>query len=133
MILYQKGDEMIRLMKKSLLILPIISFVSVMALPVKATETRCGWLQNPTPGNWYLKDRDGTWTISQQGQSPPKGMDTIPISDGKEVVLTNGNHGYNCACLNVVVDSSRMRIITIQGGEALPLSTCREDPNLSKE
>ena len=30
-------------------------------------------------------------------------------------------------------DTNRMRIIAIQGGEALPLSTCREDPNLPKE
>ncbi len=124
---------MIRLMKKSLLILPIISFLSIMALPVKATETRCGWLQVPTPANWYLKDRDGTWVISMQGGYRAKGMETIPIGDDKEVVRTNGNYGYSCACLNVVVDSSRMRIITIQGGEGLPLSTCREDRNLPKE
>jgi len=51
---------MIRVMKRSLLVLAIISFISVIALPVKATETRCGWLQNPTPGNWYLRDINGT-------------------------------------------------------------------------
>ncbi|WP_445301778.1 MULTISPECIES: DUF4087 domain-containing protein [unclassified Microcoleus] len=33
--------------------LAIISFIFVIYLPVKATETRCGWLQNPTPRNWY--------------------------------------------------------------------------------
>lgn len=124
---------MIRVMKRSLLILAIISFISVIALPVKATETRCGWLQVPTPANWYLKDRDGTWLISSQGGYRAEGMETIPVSDGKEVVRTNGNYGYNCACLNVSTDSNRMRIIRIQGGEALPLSTCREDPNLPKE
>ena len=26
-----------------------------------AAENRCGWLVNPTPGNWWLTDRDGTW------------------------------------------------------------------------
>ena len=45
---------MIEIMKTSLLIFPIISFISVIALPVNATETRCGWLQVPTPANWYL-------------------------------------------------------------------------------
>jgi hypothetical protein len=35
-----------------------------------------------------LKDKDANWIISLQGQSPAKGMETIPITDGKEVVLT---------------------------------------------
>lgn len=119
-------------MKRSLLILAIISFISVIALPVKATETRCGWLANPTPANWYLRDRDGTWVISAQGGYQAGGMDNLP-SDEKEYVRTNGYHGYGCACLNVSTDNNRMRITMIQGGEALPLSTCREDPNLPKE
>ncbi|OCR02418.1 hypothetical protein BCD67_22350 [Oscillatoriales cyanobacterium USR001] len=120
------------MMKRSLLILAIVSFISVIALPVKATETRCGWLANPTPANWYLRDRDGTWLISSQGGYQAEGMDHLP-SDQKEYVKTNGYHGYGCACLNVSTDSNRMRITMIQGGEELPLSTCREDPNLPKE
>lgn len=112
--------------------LAIISFISVIALPVKATETRCGWLQNPTPGNWYLRDPNGTWVISRQGGYQAEGMDNIP-SDEKQYVRTNGYHGYGCACLDVATDTNRMRIIAIQGGEALPLSTCRKDPNLPKE
>ena len=123
---------MIRVIKISWLILAIISFISVIALSVKATETRCGWLANPTPANWYLKDGDGTWVISLQGGYQAEGMDNLP-SDEKEYVRTNGYHGYGCACLNVSTDSNRMRITMIQGGEALPLSTCREDPNLPKK
>jgi hypothetical protein len=34
--------------------------------PVQAEE-RCGWLENPTPGNFWLKDPHGLWTISAQG------------------------------------------------------------------
>ncbi|MBL7685903.1 MAG: DUF4087 domain-containing protein, partial [Deltaproteobacteria bacterium] len=30
-------------------------------------ETRCGWIDNPTPANWDLTDRDRTWTIGVQG------------------------------------------------------------------
>ena len=123
---------MIRVIKISWLILAIISFISVIALSVKATETRCGWLANPTPANWYLKDGDGTWVISLQGGYQAEGMDNLP-SDEKEYVRTNGYHGYGCACLNVSTDSNRMRITMIQGGETLPLSTCREDPNLPKK
>jgi hypothetical protein len=73
-----------------------------------------------------------TWTIGAQGGYQAKGIENIPNSDGKEVVRTNGNYGYNCACLNVAVNSNLRRIIGIQGGESLPLSTCREDPNLPK-
>ncbi len=124
---------MIRVLKISLLILAIISFISVIALPVKAIETRCGWLRNPTPANWYLKDGDGTWVISMQGGYQAEGMDNLPTTDAKEYVKTNGYYGYGCACLNVSTDSNRMRITMIQGGEALPLSTCREDSNLPKE
>lgn len=29
----------------------------------QAAETRCGWLQNPTPANWWQDDRGGTWTL----------------------------------------------------------------------
>jgi hypothetical protein len=34
--------------------------------------------------------------------------------------------------LRVVTDRSKMRIISIQGGQQLPLRTCRQDPNLPK-
>ncbi|MEG4960309.1 DUF4087 domain-containing protein [Microcoleus sp. K4-B3] len=37
-----------------------------------------------------------------------------------------------CGCMDVVTDSARFRISEIRGSESLPLSTCREDPNLPK-
>jgi len=46
-------------MKKNLFISVIISSLFIVALPAKAVETRCGWLHNPTPRNWYLIDKDG--------------------------------------------------------------------------
>jgi len=118
-------------MKVSLLIVPaIIASIAIFAVPASASETRCGWLQNPTPANWYLTDKDGTWTIGMQGGYQAKGIENIPDAGDKEVVRTNGNYGYNCTCLNVTVNSNLMRILEIRGGEALPLSTCREDPNV---
>ena len=119
-------------MNLNLLISAIISCFFIVALPAKAVETRCGWLLVPTPGNRYLIYKDGTWTIGAPGGYQAKGIENIPNSDGKEVVRTNGNYGYNCTCLNVTVNSNLRRILEIQGGEALPLSTCREDPNRSK-
>ena len=32
-------------------------------------EMRCGWIENPTPGDLFLIDKDATWTITSQG--PP--------------------------------------------------------------
>ena len=119
-------------MKIKWLIPAIISSFSLVINPAKAAETRCGWLINPTPANWYLKDKDAQWTISVQGGYQAGGMNTIPPFNDDEYVKTNVNYGYGCACLNVVTDRNRMRITTIQGGEQLPLSTCRKDPNLPK-
>ena len=33
----------------------------------KKFETRCGWLANPTPANYWFYDKDGEWTIGEQG------------------------------------------------------------------
>jgi hypothetical protein len=32
---------------------------ALLAYPAAAREQRCGWLVNPTPGNWWLIDRQG--------------------------------------------------------------------------
>ena len=119
-------------MKLKWLIPGIISFFSIVVIPAKAAETRCGWLQNPTPANWYLKDKDGNWTISVQGGYQAGGMDNIPPFKDDQYVKTNVNYGYGCACLNVVTDRNRMRITAINGGEQLPLSTCRQDQKLPR-
>jgi hypothetical protein len=47
-------------------------------------ETRCGWLHNPTPRNWYLIDKDGSWVISMQGGYEAQGMDNLPTYNEKE-------------------------------------------------
>jgi hypothetical protein len=121
-------------MKHSFLIKSaVISGLILFTLPATATETRCGWLQNPTPANWWLKDRDGSWTISVQGGYQSKGMENLPNSDDSEYVRTNGNDGYSCACLRVSTDGNRMRITNIESGKPLPLRTCRQDPNLPKK
>lgn len=58
--------------------------------------------------------------------------DNLPTYNEKEYVKTNGYYGYGCACMDVVTDKDRSRISEIRGGESLPLSTCREDPNVPK-
>lgn len=100
------------------------------ALPGYSAETRCGWLQNPTPGNWWLTDADATWTISAQGGYRARGMDNIPDISTGQYVRTNGYYGYGCACLEVTVDWRRSRISRIDSVEQLPLKQCRQDRNL---
>ena len=119
-------------MKINLLIPALISCLSIVALPARATETRCGWLKNPTPVNWFLTDKSGTWTISMQGGYQARGMDYLPAIDNKQFVKTNGNYGYGCACLRVTANRQRMKITEIKSGKPLPLSTCRRDRNLPK-
>jgi len=119
-------------MKKNLFISVIMSSLFIVALPAKAVETRCRWLHNPTPRNWYLIDKDSRWVISMQGGYETQGMDHLPTYNEKEYVKTNGYYGYGCACMDVVTDSARLRISEIRGGESLPLSTCSEDPNVPK-
>ncbi|MCT7979007.1 DUF4087 domain-containing protein [Laspinema olomoucense] len=100
-------------------------------LPAQATELRCGWLHNPTPANWWLTDKDASWTIGAQGGYQAQGMENIPEGlSAEQFVRTNGYYGYGCACLEVVTDSERQRIVRIEGGEALELSVCSTDPDL---
>ena len=56
-------------------------------------ERRCGWLANPTPGNYWLTDRQGDWTLSAQGGYQAPGMDEMPDMSTRGWVRTNGNYG----------------------------------------
>lgn len=44
-----------------------------------ASELRCGWLQNPSPANQWLTDKDGTWDISLQGRYSALGGSNLKI------------------------------------------------------
>jgi hypothetical protein len=94
-------------------------------------ERRCGWISNPTPGNWDFIDRDGRWDICDQGQDD-RVLDGLPEDrpSGKRwwVTTQGGDYGYGCMCLNVAVDKKAKKIVRIDGGKSLPLATCRKDP-----
>ena len=100
--------------------------------PPAAIERRCGWLDNPTPGNWWLTDRDGSWTLSAQGGYEAPGMETMPDIPDRRWVRRNGNYGYTCACLNVTIDRRSERVTRVRGGTALPIATCRADRRLPR-
>lgn len=98
-----------------------------------AAETRCGWLQNPTPANWWLVDGDGRWTISVQGGFQAAGMDNIPDLSQGDYVTTNRSYGYACACLNVTANPKTRRITQIYRVKQQALRVCRQDPALPRE
>jgi hypothetical protein len=95
-----------------------------------ASAERCGWLANLTPGDWWLVDRDATWTISQQGDADQGLLDKLPGFEPKEFVATQGDYGYGCACLSVTTSAADRRITAIAGGKIEPLSTCKADKAL---
>lgn len=104
--------------------------VAIPPLKVQKAETRCGWLVNPTPSNVWFYDRDGEWTISEQGGYQAEG-DWAQFKDN-QWVKTNGNYGYGCTCMSVTTDKSEMKILTISNAKARPLSACRKDKKLKE-
>ncbi|EPQ8267460.1 DUF4087 domain-containing protein [Vibrio sp. Y176] len=108
------------------------------ALAATAEETRCGWLENPSPANMWLIDRDGSWDISVQGTSnalDDKSMELLyqATANENEFVRTNRNYGFSCACLTVDVDEEQNSITTIYKSKQLPLKQCIEDISITKD
>ncbi|WP_260597275.1 DUF4087 domain-containing protein [Sphingomonas endolithica] len=97
-----------------------------------AAERRCGWLDNVTPGNFELVDRDGRWTIAQQGGYEAPGFDRLPDMSSKGGVATNGPHGYSCACITARTDAKSRRVIDLVSGQPRSLRQCRNDRTLPK-
>ena len=95
------------------------------------TEQRCGWFDNPSPGNAWLHDRDGRWTVAIQGDHQAKG-DWPPVYKPGEWRRSGGySYGYGCACLTVKVDAEEKNILEIVSSKGRPLSVCRKDKALS--
>lgn len=94
-------------------------------------ETRCGWFSNPTPGNAWLHDREGDWTVGVQGGHQAEG--DWPSFGRRQWVLTNvGSYGYGCACLQVRVNRETREVLEIRRARARPLSACRRDRSLKR-
>ena len=116
-------------MRPSLLITAILAATACGAAPALA-ETRCGWLVNPTPANWWLIDADGEWTIGEQGGYQAPGLDEAPWTGAREQVPTNGNYGYECACMVVTSEPDTMTIARVVSVRSKPLKACEDDPEL---
>ena len=101
------------------------------AAPQPHRQMRCGWIDNPTPANWWLTDRDGEWIIGVQGGRQAEGMDNLP-DFSSDWVETNGHYGYGCACLSADVDVREKQIVRIHSAKLRPLSACKADKALPR-
>ena len=71
-----------------------------------ASERRCGWLHNPTPGSFSLRDREAEWIISKQGQYAAD----MPDMTTRGWMETNVHYGYDCACITAMLDRRSHRV-----------------------
>jgi Protein of unknown function (DUF4087) len=98
--------------------------------PAQSGVTRCGWFDNPSPGNASLIDAQGEWIIGMQGGHQAKGA--WPVFARAQWVRTGtGSHGYGCACLRVQADADSNEVSQIISARARPLSACRADKSLA--
>lgn len=110
----------------------LIYLLLFMQFSAHGQEIRCGWLDNPTPGNLWLIDRDAEWNISQQGGRESEEIEKIIDNsiDSSEIIHTNGNYGVRCACLSVEVDNKSKTIIKIYSFDLLKIKQCRDDKKI---
>ncbi len=113
---------------RNAIMVTLIAFFSSSALG----ETRCGWIDNPTPGNFWLTDKDGEWTIGVQGGYQAEGIEVIDFPTDGQYVNMNGNYGYFCGCISGKSDSETMRIVSIEKSKAKLLKDCLKDENVPK-
>ena len=88
----------------------------------------CGWWDNPTPGNAWLDDRSGQWTIALQGMYEAHG-DWPEFKPGKQLPK-GAPHGVGCACITARVDPASKYVWNFTGAQAGPLKVCLADPAL---
>lgn len=120
---------------KSVLTCALSVAISLLAATASnaAPATRCGWIVNPTPSNWWLTDRDGEWIIMTQGlDDEAEGMDKIGDISAGDYKATNGNYGYSCGCMKVDVDAAKKHITKIYDFHPSRLSVCKADKKLPK-
>lgn len=103
---------------------------AAIAAPAKGVR-RCGWLSNPTPGNWWLTDAEDQWILGTQGADQAPGMDEMPDMSIAGWVETNGSYGYGCACMTITADAEG-RVTRIADASPKPLKQCQADRKLPK-
>lgn len=108
---------------------------------VVAKETRCGWYHNPTPANYWLEDRDGTWILGVQGGFQTDDFLNLNESDhafGSEWRTLAGeagpsSYGYGCACITGQFDPQTGHVERLSAFNTQTLAICRVDDALPPE
>ena len=95
---------------------------------ISAPMKLCGWWDNPTPGNVWLDDRSGQWTIAMQGMYEAKGP--WPDFEPSQQLPKGSPHGFGCACISARVDPASRFVYAFSDTHALPLKVCLADPTL---
>jgi hypothetical protein len=118
---------------------PEAAKVEAKALPVSEARSpadpaagarRCGWLVNPTPGNWWLIDSQDQWILATQGSEPAPGMEDLPDMSTAGWVETNGHYGHGCACMTIAHDPATGRVTRVADARPKPLKQCQADRRL---
>jgi hypothetical protein len=97
---------------------------------VRRSELRCGWIQNPTPANWWLVDADAEWTLGVQGGYQAPGLDVLPDLTAGDWEATNGSYGYGCGCIRGRFDAKTKRVVRVTAFRQKPIAACRADPKI---
>lgn len=97
---------------------------------LKNSELRCGWFDNPSPGNAELTDAAGVWLVAQQGEYKAKGA-WPKFSAGQWVQTGAGSYGYGCLCILGKFDSETRRVSVIEKNISKPTKICRADKKIS--
>jgi Protein of unknown function (DUF4087) len=90
----------------------------------------CGWWDNLTPGNVWLNDRSGQWTVALQGMYEASG-DGPPFT-ANQLLPKGAPHGHGCACITARVDRASKFVYSFTNAKAFAPSVCRADPGLEK-
>ena len=101
--------------------------------PADGLQRICGWVDNPTPANWAITDKHGTWVIGVQGGYQADGE--LPDFDQGPAFWqkTNGSHGYGCGCLTAKLETmadGEKRVVRYTEVKVLRLSKCKADKAL---
>jgi len=112
--------------------LVLAGFFLLSTIALADTETRCGWISSPTPGNYWIDDADGRWIISTQGGYQAEGVENLAYPEDDQYVDTNGNYGYFCGCITASTSRHEMKVVSIRRSKAKRLKDCLKDPKLDK-
>lgn len=110
----------------------LLALAAAASAPAATAERRCGWLQNPTPANYWLVDRDGEWLLSAQGGYQAPGLEDMRDMSTRGWVEVNGHYGYGCACMTVTTDRRTRRVTRLFSAIPVPLRQCRADRRLPR-